>query len=35
MSITITSEDFIASFCSFDVALVALNLNKLVQPSKS
>ena len=31
---SITSQGLIAFFCSFGVALVALNLNKLAQPSK-
>ena len=31
---SITGQDQIAFFCSFGVALVALNLNKLAQLSK-
>ena len=32
--VSISSQDLIVFFCSFGVALVALNLYKLTQPAK-
>ena len=34
MAMSISSQDLIVFFCSFGVALVALNLYKLTQPAK-